>query len=77
MHILIGPSFFFTNIVDTPNGKWLGLIKPLSNNSYNCFFSSYSSTEAILYGAFEIYVVPKVSLTLNPISVLGANPGKL
>lgn len=65
MHILIDPSFFFTNEISAPNDEWFSLIKPLSNSSCNCFFNFYSLVGAIMYDALEIGVISKVSLILN------------
>ena len=71
MHILIEPSFFFTNNTGAPYGEMLGLIKPLSNNSCNCILSSPNSAGAILYGAIEIRAVPGNNSIVKSISLTG------
>ena len=76
MHIFIVPSFFFTNKTGAPHGELLGLIKPLSSNSCNCYFNSFNSVGAIRYGEIDIGFVPCNKSILNSISLSGANPGK-
>ena len=76
MHILIVPSFFFTNYTGAPHGELLGLIKLLSSNSCNCSFNSFNSVGAIQYGAIDIGFVPGNKSILNSISLSGTNHGK-
>ena len=47
MHILMDLSFFFTNKIGDPHGEALGWIYSLSNNSFNYFLSSTSSSTDI------------------------------
>ncbi|GKG36580.1 hypothetical protein Tco_0444258 [Tanacetum coccineum] len=51
MHILNDPSFFLTNKIGAPQGGELGLMKPLSESSCNCFNNFFISDGANRYGA--------------------------
>nr|GFA56119.1 putative reverse transcriptase domain-containing protein [Tanacetum cinerariifolium] len=46
MHIRNDPSFFLTNRTGAPQGKELGLIKPLSDSSFSCSANSFISEGA-------------------------------
>ncbi|GKG41025.1 hypothetical protein Tco_0470237, partial [Tanacetum coccineum] len=51
MHIRNDPSFFLTNKTGAPQGEELGLIKSLSDSSFNCSDNSFISEGANRYGA--------------------------
>ena len=76
MHILMLSSFFLTKSTSAPQGKKLGLMKPLSKSSYSCIFNSFNSVGTILQGAFEIGDVSGVNSISNSISLLGGNSGR-
>lgn len=52
-------------------------MNPLSNKSYNYFFSFYNLVRVILYNTLEIITVFKANSILNSNSFSGANLGRL
>ena len=68
-------SFFFANKIGVPQGEVIGLMNPMSNNSYCWTLSSCTSTSAILCGVIEIYVVLGCDSMQKSTSLNGGNPG--
>src|SRR3954466_8146146 len=75
MHILSVPSFFVTNRTGQPHGDELGRMKPFANEASSWVLSSANSCGAILYGRFEIGVVPGIRSTMNSTHLSGGSPG--
>src|SRR3954466_13328779 len=57
-----------------PHGDELGRTKPLSNKASSWVLSSSNSCGAILYGRFEIGVVPGIRSTMNSTHLSGGMP---
>ena len=70
-------SFFFANRTGAPYGEVLGLINPLSNNSYIWTLSSCNSTRAILCGVIEMGDVPGCNSIQKSTSLYRGNLGSL
>ncbi|GKG36492.1 hypothetical protein Tco_0444170, partial [Tanacetum coccineum] len=69
MHILNDSSFFLTNKTRAPQGKELGLIKPLSKSSCSCFDNSFILDGANRYGARATGAAPGIkSIDKDPTS---------
>ena len=68
-------SFFLANRTGAPEGEVLGLMKPLSNNSYIWTLSSCNSTGAILCEVIEMGDVPGCNSMIKSTSLYGGNPG--
>ena len=68
-------SFFFANKIGAPHGEVLGLIKPLSSNSYSWTLSSCNSTGAILCEVTEMGDVLGCNPIQNSTSLYGGNSG--
>ena len=67
-------SFFLANSTGAPQGEVLGLIKPLSNNSYNWTLSSCNSIGAILCRVIDIGDVPGCNSIVKSTFLYGGNP---
>nr|GFB56302.1 hypothetical protein [Tanacetum cinerariifolium] len=76
MHILNEPSFFLTNKTRAPQGKELGVMKPLSKSSCSCFNNSFISDGAKQYGARATGAAPRIRSIWNSIGRAGGRPGK-
>nr|GFC32717.1 hypothetical protein [Tanacetum cinerariifolium] len=76
MHILNDQSFFLTNETGAPQGEELGLMKPLSKSSCNCFDNSFISDEANRYGAQATGVAPGIKSIWYSTGRAGGRPGK-
>ncbi|GKE64781.1 hypothetical protein Tco_1518942 [Tanacetum coccineum] len=76
MHILNDPSFFFTNKTGDPQGKELGLMKPLSESSYSFSDNSFILDGANRYGARATGVAPGIKSIWNSIGRAGGRPSK-
>lgn len=59
-----------------PQGETLGRIKPLSNRSFSCSFSSFNYGGAILYGEIEIGRVSGMMFMPKSISLSGKTLGR-
>ena len=68
--------FFFTNNTSAPYGEILGLMKPLSRRSFNCFFNSLSSAWDIHWGGIEIGWVSGRRSIQKSIFLSGGTPGR-
>ena len=68
-------SFFFANRTGAPHGEVLGLMNPLSNNSYSWTLSSCNSTGAILCGVIEMGEVPRCNSIPKSTTLCGGSPG--
>ena len=68
-------SFFLTNKTEAPQGEVLGLIKPLSNNSYTWTLSSCNTVGTILCGVIEMSDVPGCNSMVKSTSLYGGYLG--
>ncbi|GKE75297.1 hypothetical protein Tco_1537338 [Tanacetum coccineum] len=76
MHILNDPSFFLTNKTRAPQGKELGLMKPLSESSCSYSDNSFISDGANRYGAQATGAAPGIKSIWNSTGQAGGRPGK-
>nr|GFD35327.1 hypothetical protein [Tanacetum cinerariifolium] len=76
MHILNGPSFFLMNKTEAPQGVELGLMKPLSESSCNCFDNSIISDGVNRYGARAMGAAVGIKSIWNSTGRAGGRPGK-
>ena len=68
-------SLFLENRTGVPQGEVLGLMKPLSSNSYNWTLSSCNSIDAILCKVIEMGDVPGCNSIMKATSLYGGNLG--
>ena len=62
MHSLIDPSFFLTNKTGAPHGGKLGQMNPLSSNSCNYVFNSFSSIELSVMKKYAMPLLEEISI---------------
>ena len=74
MHIRRVLFFFLANNTEAPQGEVLGLLKPLSNSSYNWTLSAYNSAGAIICGVIEIGDVLWCNSIVKSTSLYRGNP---
>ena len=67
-------SLFFANKTGVPHGEVLGLMNPLSNNSYIWTLSFCNSTGAILCGVIDMGDVLGCNSIRKYTSLYGGNP---
>ena len=67
-------SLFFANRTGAPHGEVLGLMNPLSSNSYIWTLNSCNSIDAILCGVIETGDMPGCNSIQNSTTLYRGNP---